>query len=258
MRRPRVGQRARRRSSRPRPATAGAAPDSRTASRPSWIAGRRHRQRLAAPFVGHPDRLVGRALEHARRLGLRQRQALERDFGEDAERAERAGHEPRHVEARDVLHHAAAERQVLAAAVEDPHAEHEVAHRAGVGAPRPGQPAATAPPSVAPSPKCGGSNASIWPARAHRRARSSRERRAGARRDHELGRIVVDDAGVGVRVEHVAGERLRRRNPWCRRRGCAAASAPPPPRGSAPASLATDRRPSSERVGLRPRACRDR
>ena len=58
----------------------------------------------------------------------------------DAQRAERAGHQPRDVEARDVLHHPPAEREVVAAAVDDAHAEDEVAHRARIGAPRSGEP----------------------------------------------------------------------------------------------------------------------
>ena len=68
------------------------------------------------------------------------------------------------------------------------------------------------------SPKCGGSNASICPASASARSTSASGVPA-ARRDHELGRIVVDDAGVGRRVEHVADALPGRRNPWCRRRG---------------------------------------
>ena len=61
----------------------------------------------------------------------RARQHLERDFGDQAERAERAGEQARHVVAGDVLHHLAAEAERAAAAVEQLHAEHEVAHRAG-------------------------------------------------------------------------------------------------------------------------------
>ena len=102
--------------------------------------------------------------------------------------------------------------------VEDPHAQHEVAHRAGVGPARPGQ--------------ARGDRAAERRARAEvrrlerehlpgvgERALDVGERRAGARRHHELGRIVVDDAGVGRRVEHLADALPGRRNPCCRRRG---------------------------------------
>ena len=70
-----------------------------------------------------------------------------------------------HVEAGDVLHHAAAEREVLALAVEHAHAEHDVAHRAarrgGAARTIPRRPCRRA---SRRAPKCGGSQASICPA----------------------------------------------------------------------------------------------
>ena len=62
--------------------------------------------------VGSPRRR--RASNTPGRLHARHGQALHRHLGEDAERAHRAGHQARHVEARDVLHHPAAEVQHLA------------------------------------------------------------------------------------------------------------------------------------------------
>src|SRR5712692_332904 len=50
---------------------------------------RADRQGLAAPFVERFDRLVLGELEPERRLGRRARKSLERDFQDDAERAER-------------------------------------------------------------------------------------------------------------------------------------------------------------------------
>ncbi len=95
----------------------------------------RYRQRPAAPLVDEPDRVGAAAVDDARRLGFRPRQALERDLGQHTERAERARHQPRHVEACDVLDHLAAEGQRFAGAVDDAHAEDEIAHGAGMRAP---------------------------------------------------------------------------------------------------------------------------
>src|SRR6185436_17650576 len=70
----------------------------------------------------------------------RRRRELERNLGNQAERAERARDQPRHVVAGDVLHHLAAEAERLAAAVDQLYAQHEVAQRAGTRTPRPGEP----------------------------------------------------------------------------------------------------------------------
>ena len=58
---------------------------------------------------------------------------------DQSERAERTRHQPRDVIAGDVLHHLAAEMQHLALAVHHHGAEHEIARRAGRGAPRAGE-----------------------------------------------------------------------------------------------------------------------
>src|SRR4029078_11791697 len=119
------------------------------------------------------------ALDDARRLDLRPRQAFERNLGEHAQRAERARHQPRNVEPGHVLDDLSAECERRTGAVDDAHAEHEVARRARMRPPRgpegrrrgrarpggrdAGGRAAMTPRSVAAGPWWGGSNASIWP-----------------------------------------------------------------------------------------------
>ncbi len=187
------------------------------------IARRRDRQRLPAPLVHALHRLVGGELEHARGLGAGQRLALERDLEHDPQRAQRSGNEPRHVEAGDVFHDPAAKRQVVAAAVEQAHAQDEIAHRPGVRPPR--------------SRQSGGDAAAERRRRAELRRLESEhlpgaaqrlddraERCAAARGDDELGRIVVDDAGVAERLERAPPAAPGRRSPWCRGRRCAAGS----------------------------------
>ena len=191
--------------------------------RPSW-------KHVADSGSGCPPHSLARRIAssaaHSKRhrgFAARQRQALERHFGDDTERAERAGHEARHVEAGHVLHHLAAERQVLARRRRAP------SRRARGRAPRPRRDGAarTSPTrrrrrACRPRPKRGGSNASIWP-----RARIALSIAASdvpARAVmHELGRLVVDDARVHLRVEQRRRRARRRRSPWCRRRECAAA-----------------------------------
>jgi hypothetical protein len=95
------------------------------------------RQRAASPAVHGVDRLRRRALLAQRDLDRRSRQHLDRHLEQHPERAHCADHQPGDVVAGDVLHHLAAEAQHLAAAVEEPDAEHVVAHRAAVRAPRP-------------------------------------------------------------------------------------------------------------------------
>ena len=81
------------------------------------------------------------------------------------ERAERAGQQARDVVAGDVLHHLAAEVQHLAAARRSacaPSTKSRTAPAAARGAGRTGRPRPCRRGSR-PAPKCGGSNASIWP-----------------------------------------------------------------------------------------------
>ena len=133
------------------------------------------------------------------------------------------GQQARHVVAGDVLHHLAAEARARCRAPSMMRAPSTKSRTAPALARRgPDRPAATQPPRVAPAPKCGGSKASIWPCSRQHRLELG-ERRAAARRDHQLGRLVVDDAGVAARVEQSRRAARCRRNPCCRRRGCAAA-----------------------------------
>ena len=91
------------------------------------------RQRLSAPVVEPLQRLRLAALEAQRGLARCLRQHLEADFGDQAQCAPGAGHQPRDVVAGDILHHLAAKAQQLGAAVEKLHAQHIVAHRAHAG-----------------------------------------------------------------------------------------------------------------------------
>jgi hypothetical protein len=75
---------------------------------------------------------------------------------------ERACHQAREVETGNVLHHAAAEREILATPVEYPHPEHDVAHRTGIGSARTGQACGNGATERRLGPNAGGSHASIW------------------------------------------------------------------------------------------------
>ena len=180
------------------------------------------RQRPAAPVVQAAQGLGLAQLELERGLRRRDRQHLQADLDDQAQRAEGAGHQARHVIARHVLHDLAAEGQQLAAAVDHGEPQHEVAHGADAGARRAAQ--------------ARGDHA------AHRRAagevrRLERQalaalgqhgfqlgqRRAGAHGDHQLARLVAGDAAQAAWCPAARPAPARRRNPCCRRRGCAAA-----------------------------------
>ena len=216
---------ARRRAWRSRPARRAGARQAHHEA-PVVKARARYRQRLPAPFVGTLHRLVGRASRTRRSPPTRgMRHALERDLGDDAERAEGARHQARHVEAGDVLHHPAAERKIARPCRRGRLTPStRVAHRAGIGTPRPGQPRRDGSRRASPpAAKRGGSNASIWPRVAHRASRSSDSERARARRDHELGRARSRRCPRRPARRARRLRARRRRSPWCRRRGCAAA-----------------------------------
>ena len=93
------------------------------------------RQGLARPAI---ELLQGLALRHVEAqggLGHRTRQYLERDFGDQAQRTERARHQARDIVAGHVLHDLATEAQQLGLPVEHLHAQHMVA-RCPRGEPR--------------------------------------------------------------------------------------------------------------------------
>ena len=69
--------------------------------------GRSPRSAAACPLHSFVIRIASLAAHSTTRVAsdLGQRHALERDFGQHAERPQRARHEPRQIETRDVLHH---------------------------------------------------------------------------------------------------------------------------------------------------------
>jgi hypothetical protein len=154
-------------------------------------AGGRHRQRPAGPAVHRFDgalRALLRQREAQRRPGRRQRQHLERDLDDHAQGAETAGHEARDIEAGDVLHHLAAKPEQPAFAVDDLHAEHEIAHGADAGSARPRE-------ASGDHSADGGAGAEGRRLEGqHLSSRRQRrldvgQRRAAARGDHQLGRL---------------------------------------------------------------------
>src|SRR4029450_11639259 len=103
--------------------------------------------------------------------------------------------------------------EVLAFAVENAHAKDEIAYRAGMRTARTGQTSGNATAE-------GGAR---WRSTVHTEMRRFEgehligfghccidlgQRCSGASGDHELSRIVVDDAGVCAGLEHVTGQRL--------------------------------------------------
>ena len=169
--------------------------------------GRRQRQRLRRPLVEGRDCGRRGQLEAQGRLAARPRQHLERHLGDDAEDAERAAQQARHVEAGDILHHLAAEAQPLAAAGEKARAQHEVARRASVHAPRAGQAGGDHPAErgiAAEGRRLEGQELVTLGERAFELG----QWRAAARRDDQFRGLVVDDAAPGSELEHLALERL--------------------------------------------------
>jgi hypothetical protein len=122
----------------PRPPRAR--PTGAPAARPSCQHGGRNRQRLAAPFVEPAiASVLGPARSAAWPFGDRLRQHLERHLGEHAERAHRCRPAGARRRSRRRSSSPGRRNQHLAGAVEQLHAEHEVAHRPGCCRARPGQ-----------------------------------------------------------------------------------------------------------------------
>ncbi|MCY1367544.1 hypothetical protein D9M69_544860 [compost metagenome] len=132
--------------------------------------------------------------EHERGFGRCHRQHLERDVGEDAQRAHRPGQNAADVVTRHVFHHLATEGEPLTAAVDELHAEHVVAHTAGTGARRAGQ-------SGGDRATDGGRGAKArWFKRQAlalfgERRFEFNQRCAGPHRHHQLARLVAHDTG---------------------------------------------------------------
>ena len=117
-----------------------AKPSSRSSVRALRLADAGGQMRRARHLEGRAERRRRAPRWRARRTSpsmtsvasrLRHRQHLEGDLGEEAERAEGAGHELHEIEPGDVLHHPAAGLDHLAAAVDEAHADQ--ANRGGAG-----------------------------------------------------------------------------------------------------------------------------
>ncbi|ABA49505.1 hypothetical protein BURPS1710b_3344 [Burkholderia pseudomallei 1710b] len=168
---------------------------------------RGQRKRAARPFVELAHR-VGRAhVELQRELGGGDGQHLDRQLEHQPERAERARHQPRHVVARDVLHDLPAEAQPVAAPVQDRHAEHEIARRARRRAARAGEARRHRAAERRDAPEMRRLERQHLAALGERRLELG-ERRARARGDDELGRVVRHDAVMRARIEDFPVERL--------------------------------------------------
>jgi hypothetical protein len=138
-----------------------------------------------------------------RGLAKRARQHLHRHLEQQPERAEGTGQQARHVVAGHVLHHLAAEGEHFALPVHQVGAEHEDAHRAAAGAARARQAArnrAAERGADAEVRRLEGQHLAAF----RQRRFDVRQRRATARRDDKFGWLVIDDAGIGARVEDIA------------------------------------------------------
>ena len=170
---------------------------------------RRHVVRRAERGAHHEQGVVGRRARHDERaLGLGLRRHTQRNRSEHRERAPRAREQLRHVVARHVLHDAAAGFETLAASRDGLAAEEVIARRAGRHAPRArevrGEHAADRA-----RPRDAEQRAEVRRLeREALRARRElpldhRERRRGERGQHELLRLVCDDAVERVEREDV-------------------------------------------------------
>ena len=90
--------------------------------------------------------------------------------------------------------------------VQHAHAKHEVAHGARIGTPRATEATGDRAAERAAIGEARRLEREHLAARAHR-ALDRGERGPGARREHELRRFVVDDAGVDARIDDIAGQR---------------------------------------------------
>ena len=172
---------------------------------------------LASPVDHGRVRALTRHLETQRELMLGEWQYAQRDIEHQAERAERTRHGAKQIVAGDILHHPAAVLHDAAAAIDDAHAEHEIARRTGVRTAWAGQAAADGAADGAPSePRW--LKAQVLSLRRQLLLKVV-ERRAGAHGDHQVDRIIVDDAAVfergqrprlaGTPVESLAAAPLR-------------------------------------------------
>ena len=165
------------------------------------VGGARHREgRAQRRRHGHHRAIVGEAGKRQRRLRLRGGQHLEGDLGEHGERPVGAGERLHQVVAGDVLHHPSAGAHHGARPGDGAHADQAVARRAQLDAARAGEVGGGDRPDGR---RAGGTVKGAMIGRLEgealvvfgERRLDLGERRAGARRKHQFGRLVEGDAG---------------------------------------------------------------
>ncbi len=164
----------------------------------------RNRQGLAAPLIEPGNAIAFADVENQGLFGDRLRQDLQRHFGQHAERAEAAGHQPRNIVAGDVLHDLAAEIEHLASAVDQLDAQHEVTHRPRLLPARPGKPGgdAAANRRTGKTRRLEGQHLAFF----GQRRLDLGERRAAFGGDVKLGRLVGNDAVVARHIKQFTGQ----------------------------------------------------
>ena len=167
-------------------------------------AGRRDRQRRAAPSIQVRQRLGEADFQTQRFACHRARHHLERDFTDHAQRALGAAHQARQVIARHVLHHFTTETQRLAVGADDARAQHQVAQAAAPGAAWAAEPRGESAADGRRGPEVGWLAAQVLTLLGEH-GLQRRQRGAGAHRDHQLHRVVVGDAMMRAHVEHFLG-----------------------------------------------------
>ena len=167
---------------------------------------RGQRQRTAREFGQAGQRRGLVEFERERAGGGRAGQHLQRHVEQHAERAEAAGVRACQVVARDVLHHLTAEAQHPAVTREHAHAEHVVAQRSGPGARRTGESAGDRAADRGRAAPGGRFERQALAASREQRLDVA-QRRAGPCREHELARVVGDDAAVPGDLERLAVDR---------------------------------------------------
>ncbi len=174
-------------------------PDRRTQSRSPSQQVAETGQGFAGPLVHPGQRRLLIGLQHQGPGRWRNRQHLETDIQQDAERSEGADHESRDIVSGDVLHHLAAETQHLGAPGQHPRAQHQIARRAPVGSCRTGETAGDGAAEGGVGTVRGGEMGRLEGQHLTLLGQGRLDRvqgRPGARGDHQFLRLVVEDARV--------------------------------------------------------------
>ncbi len=166
------------------------------------VAGCADRYRLLTPLgkAGQGQRAVH--VQHDAAAQTWFWQHFERHLGQQPQAAETACHQARNVVACDVLHDFSAETQVLAKTGDDPCAQHEITHRPAPRAARSRKPRSDH--------TAERRSAKVWRfARQHLACGVQcldqlAQWRAGARSNHQLCRVISDDAPVLAGIEYFA------------------------------------------------------